>query len=306
MPCAANPDSPAAARRASGNAPMGSNATTCRPPSSNSAAGDRGPPRVHAPRHWRARAQLPVRRTAQLAAEERPCSGCSPLDWMARRRRCGRSPSMAARYAHDIRAICPDGPYLLAGGSMGGLLALEVARRLGTGSAGASVWMFDTYGPGMEHPLGESPWRPHRWWSLYRGLDADQRAWVHGRVAFRLWRLPTMRLRKWLSRGRSVPQALRIHEIERSQPRGDHRLHDAVLIAVTSSCSRRSRAGRVGTGRSAGAVQRRGGRSDRAAGPARQRHRAAGAGRAIQPNHCATSPWQQADDRHVRRWKGLS
>lgn len=126
--------------------------------------------------------------------------------------------AMADRYVEEIRQVRPNGPYLLAGGSMGGLIALEIARRLrACGGQIGLLAMFDTYGPGMPQRSGESPWRPHRWWSLYRGLDAGQRTQLWRRIGFRLWRLPLLRLRHWAGRGRwAMPQELRIHRVERA------------------------------------------------------------------------------------------
>ena len=124
--------------------------------------------------------------------------------------------AMAMRYAGAIRRCQPQGPYLLAGGSMGGVLALEIARHLREGGGEiAFLGMFDTYCPGATGWAGESPWRPHRWWSLYRGLDIAQRAALRRRIGFRLWRLPVLRLREWLGGG-VAPQELRLHRVERN------------------------------------------------------------------------------------------
>lgn len=123
--------------------------------------------------------------------------------------------AMAARYARVIRGRQRHGPYLLAGGSMGGVLALEIARRLHEdGDEIAFLGMFDTWRPGTSGWAGESPWRPHRWWSLYRGLDAGQRAALWRRIGFRLWQLPMLRLREWFGRG--TTQELRRHRVESS------------------------------------------------------------------------------------------
>jgi thioesterase domain-containing protein len=53
---------------------------------------------------------------------------------------------MAASYLDEIRSVQPQGPYLLAGWSMGGLIALEAARQLLSASQEvAPVAMLDTY-----------------------------------------------------------------------------------------------------------------------------------------------------------------
>lgn len=89
---------------------------------------------------------------------------------------------MATRYMEEIRLVQPSGPYLLAGGSMGGMLAFETARKLReAGEEVKSVLMFDTYGPGCDFTgykgsrlkdLGYSAgWNAKRLWvSLQRKL----------------------------------------------------------------------------------------------------------------------------------------
>ncbi|HEX4382772.1 MAG TPA: amino acid adenylation domain-containing protein [Myxococcales bacterium] len=54
---------------------------------------------------------------------------------------------MAARYLTAIRAIRPEGPYLLGGHSFGGLVAFEMARQLGPRAS--QVFLLDTAAPGF-------------------------------------------------------------------------------------------------------------------------------------------------------------
>ena len=125
--------------------------------------------------------------------------------------------AMADRYADEIRRLFPQGPYLLAGGSMGGVLAMEVARRLQReGGEISLLGLIDTYGPGLPGWSRQNPWRPHVWWSLYRRLDPEQRAQVWHRIRFRLWRLPLLRLRHGTGHDSVLPQELRIHAVEKS------------------------------------------------------------------------------------------
>ena len=57
-----------------------------------------------------------------------------------------RIEAMAASYVKEIRDVQPQGPYLLSGWSMGGLIALEAARQLlAAGQEVALVAMLDTY-----------------------------------------------------------------------------------------------------------------------------------------------------------------
>ncbi|MBK26970.1 MAG: hypothetical protein CME70_23405 [Halobacteriovorax sp.] len=58
---------------------------------------------------------------------------------------------MAEVYYKEMRSVQPRGPYFLAGGSMGGYLALEVARLLQmAGEEVAELIMFDTFGPDID------------------------------------------------------------------------------------------------------------------------------------------------------------
>lgn len=124
---------------------------------------------------------------------------------------------MADNYATEISRVHPDGPCLLAGGSMGGALALEVARRLvDAGREVAFLGLIDTYGPGMPGGTGFRPFKLWRWPSLYLSMDRKQRSALHRRIVFRCWHLPALLVRAWLERHGAAPQALRIHRVERA------------------------------------------------------------------------------------------
>lgn len=63
----------------------------------------------------------------------------------------GTIPEMAKLYIEEIRKVQAKGPYILSGGSMGGLIALEVARQLRhEGEQIKSLIMFDTFGPDFD------------------------------------------------------------------------------------------------------------------------------------------------------------
>ncbi|WP_142409118.1 non-ribosomal peptide synthetase [Bacteriovorax stolpii] len=58
---------------------------------------------------------------------------------------------MARAYVREIRLIQPEGPYLLAGGSMGGMVAFEAAIQLmDAGEKIEKLIMFDTFGPNLD------------------------------------------------------------------------------------------------------------------------------------------------------------
>ncbi len=130
---------------------------------------------------------------------------------------------MADHYAQRVRDTQPHGPYLLAGGSMGGLLALEVARRLrAAGGEVALLAMFDTYGPDFEsrNPRRGHLLSPHRLWTAYRQMAPGQRIHVRQRVAFRLFKLPFASLLHWLGgKGLRLPMAIRIRRVEQANHR---------------------------------------------------------------------------------------
>lgn len=60
--------------------------------------------------------------------------------------------TMAACYLAEIQRVQPQGPYFLAGGSMGGLIAYEIAQQLHKrGESVGLLAMMDTHGPGYRH-----------------------------------------------------------------------------------------------------------------------------------------------------------
>ena len=72
---------------------------------------------------------------------------------------------MASCYIGEMKNIQPQGPYKIAGGSLGGKIALEVARQLKkNGDDVAALIMFDTFGPGIninadwQRPEGKLKW----------------------------------------------------------------------------------------------------------------------------------------------------
>lgn len=154
---------------------------------------------------------------ANRLAPDQPVYGLQSVGLDGRATPLGSIAEMADRYVAEIRKVRPRGPYLLAGGSMGGVLALEVARRLlGAGQRIALLAMFDTYGPGNELSVSHGYWcYPWRWWPLYRQMHEAQKAELWTRIRFRALLLPWSRLRQWLGGG-PLPSEMRIRQIERS------------------------------------------------------------------------------------------
>lgn len=60
-------------------------------------------------------------------------------------------PEMATIYIEEMKKVQPQGPYILSGGSMGGMVALEVAAQLRKqGEEIKALVMFDTLGPDLD------------------------------------------------------------------------------------------------------------------------------------------------------------
>ncbi|HEY3520593.1 MAG TPA: alpha/beta fold hydrolase, partial [Rhodanobacteraceae bacterium] len=133
--------------------------------------------------------------------------------------------AMATRYVAEVRKIRPHGPYLLAGGSMGGMIAYEMAQQLrAAGENIALLALFDTYGPAnrkleikQNDPLG---FMGRRWRArLHRASGLDMRgkiAMVAKAVGWRLRRPgEILRIRWARMRGAALPHELRYREVER-------------------------------------------------------------------------------------------
>lgn len=126
-----------------------------------------------------------------------------------------RIEAMADGYAAAIEDACPVGAVLLAGGSMGGVLALETARRLrAAGREVALLAMFDTFGPG-------APEQRRRWhWPLVR--DALRHLpWreLARRLRVRLWDAPCAAWRRRRDADAPLPQQVRLLRVERANHR---------------------------------------------------------------------------------------
>lgn len=77
---------------------------------------------------------------------------------------------MAEIYIQEMKVIQPQGPYLLAGGSMGGMVALEVAHQLtDMGERVEKLIMFDTFGPEIDIKAYKSE-RTSFWKNLKQSL----------------------------------------------------------------------------------------------------------------------------------------
>lgn len=72
---------------------------------------------------------LRYRRLARHLGPEQPFYGLQPLGLERDQSPIGRLEDIAAHYAEQIRAVQPEGPYLLGGRCFGGIVAFELARQ---------------------------------------------------------------------------------------------------------------------------------------------------------------------------------
>jgi len=119
--------------------------------------------------HARGGAVLNYRTLSTFVDAEQPVYGiqCRGLDGKTEPfRSLGE---MAEQYIEEIRRIQPHGPYFLGGGSLGGIVALEMAQRLqAAGETIGLLTMFDSWGPtwfSTEH----QPAAPQRLWRRIEG-----------------------------------------------------------------------------------------------------------------------------------------
>src|SRR5690606_19351917 len=127
--------------------------------------------------------------------------------------------AMADAYARQLQRMHPRGPLLLAGGSMGGVIALEVARRLRANNREiAMLAMFDTHAPGAAD--GAAWWRsPRAAWRALSRMDAAQWADLLRRLRLRLIDVPWARMQHLRDPSQPEPLAIRLRRIESANHR---------------------------------------------------------------------------------------
>jgi thioesterase domain-containing protein/acyl carrier protein len=139
-----------------------------------------------------------------------------------------RVEDMAAKYIQEIRTVQPNGPYLLSGLSMGGMVAFEMAQQLqAQGQQIALLGLLDTYGSIYYKPLSFRAWLA-RHLRNFRHLDFKDKLNypIKGAAAVR------RRAQEiWKQRQQPVA-AIRNQEIRTEQPRNETQF--APLVAADS------------------------------------------------------------------------
>ncbi|MEP6633536.1 MAG: alpha/beta fold hydrolase, partial [Luteimonas sp.] len=138
----------------------------------------------------------------------------------------GRTPpltrieDMAERYVYEIRKVQPHGPYYLAGGSMGGMIAYEMAQRLvAAGERVAMLGLIDTSSR-FGSRVREASRRPPSQWRKLRnrlhGLSPIEA--LRAIAAMARMRMQAAKIKQRIAtlraRGEEVPHDLRYGDIE--------------------------------------------------------------------------------------------
>jgi thioesterase domain-containing protein/acyl carrier protein len=104
--------------------------------------------------HWAGGHVLIYRDLARLLGPDQPVYGLQALGLEGKQAPHTRIEDMAAHYVREVRSLQPSGPYYLAGASMGGRIAFEMAQQLAAqGNHVALVALFDTVGEVERQPL---------------------------------------------------------------------------------------------------------------------------------------------------------
>jgi len=158
-----------------------------------------------------------------LAAEmpaDMPVYGLQALGLDGRTPPLTRIEDMAKRYVQEIRSVQPTGPYHLAGGSMGGMIAYEMAQQLvAAGEQVAMLGLIDTSSRYGSRVRDEARQRPSRWRKIrqrLQGLSAIEvvqaiAAMLRARRQAAIARRRVEALRR---RGEELPHDLRYGDIE--------------------------------------------------------------------------------------------
>ncbi|MGK3964938.1 amino acid adenylation domain-containing protein [Sorangium sp. So ce118] len=95
---------------------------------------------------------------ARAVGQDRPFYGIQSFGLETPPRALGSVGEMAEAYCEELRRVQPEGPYLLGGWSMGGVVAFEMARVLERSARRvAAVVMLDAYLPPFDEPGDELP-----------------------------------------------------------------------------------------------------------------------------------------------------
>jgi len=163
---------------------------------------------------------LNYRRLAMEMSTDMPIYGLQALGLDGCTRPLERIEDMARRYVAEIRTVQPAGPYYLAGGSMGGMIAYEMAQQLtAAGEEVALLGLIDTSSHFGNRLRAQAANPPSAWTRLrerLQGLSAAEALVALARMPGN--RVTALRNRRRVAAlraaGEPVPHALRYEDLE--------------------------------------------------------------------------------------------
>ncbi|MBD8524856.1 non-ribosomal peptide synthetase/type I polyketide synthase [Pseudomarimonas arenosa] len=154
---------------------------------------------------------LNYRGLAEALGKDQPSYGLQSIGLDGQTAPLQRIEDMAARYIEAMRTVQPQGPYQLAGGSMGGAIAFEIARQLtAQGEQVSLLALFDTFAPASGPISGQAG--AGLWRRISRSLQRGQGLAAAGRLMQR-WAHDAQAM--WCRlRGQPLPHSLRYFVVE--------------------------------------------------------------------------------------------
>src|SRR5579862_2752849 len=128
---------------------------------------------------------------------------------------------LAAIYVKELRDFYPQGPYLLGGGSLGGIIAFEMAQQLrAQGAEPALLILFDTSAPGSVQRV-QTAEKMQAFWSRFRAQGVS---YLMRKIAFKgedVWQRLLKRRQNaaglyYRMANRDVPLSLRYHQAQQA------------------------------------------------------------------------------------------
>jgi thioesterase domain-containing protein len=151
----------------------------------------------------------------------------SPLESQAQIRETSIE-ELASIYVKELQVFFPEGPYLVGGLSLGGIIAFEMAQQLYTqGKQPGLLILFDAFVPGCHHHVPAGDQISHQWQNF--GNHGAVYLWQRAALKIEYWRFRLLRRAQAVGGfcyqlvGRSLPAGLRYSLVEEAHKRASER-----------------------------------------------------------------------------------
>ena len=142
--------------------------------------------------HYLGKGSEYYRNIARYLGSDQPIYGVNY--WLATQTRDKQQPpptkveELAADYIKEIRTLQPDGPYLLAGLSFGGIVAYEMAQQLqAQGEKVGLLVLFDTHSPVLKKSMERTSIQTHLRNLSQMGLQ-EKLAYIMPKIRYKIWK----------------------------------------------------------------------------------------------------------------------